>query len=208
MAPRRRVRQVIFEIPLLYWSSTLLGKFGAQNLMVLGMASYAFRVEVYTILDKEHAWYILLVEPLHGRFCTTSSPIYSFPLPSRLLTVAMLIVCFFKTGVTYALVQVARVQEASEFAPPHLQATAQSLVAISSTLGSLAGTLGGSYMMQAYGSVFTYRCAAALVLFSATLYYASTVLLVQRSASSENERQEESWGVIIDERPELQEGSV
>lgn len=51
----------------MYWSATLLRIFGAQNLMVMGMASYAFRVVVYTMLDKEHAWYILLVEPLHGR---------------------------------------------------------------------------------------------------------------------------------------------
>lgn len=98
---------------------------------------------------------------------------------------------------TYALVQVARVQEASDFAPSHLQATAQSLVAVSATLGSLAGTLGGSYVMHKYGSVVTYRSAAALVSSTATLYYASRVFLVQKKplAPSASELAVESCGV-------------
>lgn len=67
MFARCYVQKVLFEIPLMYWSATLLRMFGAHNLMVMGMASYAFRVVVYTMLDEKHAWYILLVEPLHGR---------------------------------------------------------------------------------------------------------------------------------------------
>lgn len=51
----------------MYWGGFLLQRFGAQNLMVMGMAAYAFRVVVYTLLDENHAWYILLVEPLHGK---------------------------------------------------------------------------------------------------------------------------------------------
>lgn len=110
---------------------------------------------------------------------------------------------------TFALVQVARVQEASDFAPPHLQATAQSLVAVSTTLGLLTGTLGGSYVMQSYGSVFTYRCAAALVFFSATLYYASAVIFRPRTFfRSDEHEQAESCGVRIDERQEVQDLSV
>lgn len=63
--------------------------------------------------------------------------------------------------------------------------------------------------MQTYGSVVTYRCAAALVFFSATLYYASAVLLDQRSCSDSSEDyQAEGCGVRIDERREPQDSSV
>lgn len=73
-------------------------------------------------------------------------------------------------GVTFSLYKIATVHEMSELTPPHLRATGQSFLSVCSTLGILTGTLGGSYIMQYYGSVIAYRTAALLVAISASLY--------------------------------------
>lgn len=73
-------------------------------------------------------------------------------------------------GVTYSLIKMATVQEMSELSPPHLQATGQSFLSVFSTLGTLIGVLGGSFVMQAYGSVIAYRGSAVLVTVAALVY--------------------------------------
>ena len=73
-------------------------------------------------------------------------------------------------GVTYSLLQMASVVEMSNLAPPHLQVTAQSVMLGSRKLGCLIGTLGGSFVMERYGSKLAYRIAAGLVTCASTLY--------------------------------------
>jgi hypothetical protein len=51
-----------------------------------------------------------------------------------------------------------------------LQATGQSFLSVAETFGRLVGTLGGSILMQQYGSVVAYRTFAAIVSLSATVY--------------------------------------
>eukprot|EP00287_Rhodomonas_sp_CCMP768_P011409 CAMPEP_0196727934 /NCGR_PEP_ID=MMETSP1091-20130531/8783_1 /TAXON_ID=302021 /ORGANISM="Rhodomonas sp., Strain CCMP768" /LENGTH=462 /DNA_ID=CAMNT_0042070619 /DNA_START=76 /DNA_END=1464 /DNA_ORIENTATION=+ len=55
---------VIFEIPLFYFTGSILRTFSLPYLLILAGLSYAVRVFVYTIVDSP--WQVLLVEPLHG----------------------------------------------------------------------------------------------------------------------------------------------
>lgn len=58
--------QVAFEIPLFYISDKLINIYGTGKMLLFGILCYVVRVVIYTVLDPEHAWLILLVEPLHG----------------------------------------------------------------------------------------------------------------------------------------------
>ncbi|OSX71809.1 hypothetical protein BU14_0500s0008 [Porphyra umbilicalis] len=76
-------------------------------------------------------------------------------------------------GVTYALVQMASVREAARVAPPALQATGQSFLAVAANGGAIVGTAGGGAVMHAWGAAAAYRTAAALVAVAAVAYAAS-----------------------------------
>lgn len=85
-------------------------------------------------------------------------------------------VIFFEPlhGVTYALIQLASVQEMSRLAPPHLQTTGQSFLAIAKSVGSFGGNVGGGYIMGRYGPKVAYRCAAGLVSAASVVYAISS----------------------------------
>lgn len=57
---------VSFEIPLFYASAWLHRTFSGTSMLLMAMLSYCSRVYYYTLVGKEHAWYVLLLEPLHG----------------------------------------------------------------------------------------------------------------------------------------------
>lgn len=129
---------VLFEIPLFAASDYIHNVLGCTSMMVVGMLCHVIRVMFYSVLDPEHSWFLLIVEPLHG--------------------------------VTFALVRMASVQEMSNIAPPHLQATAQSIVGGCSVIGNVIGTFGGGFVLENYGSVTVYRGLATLVTSAAALY--------------------------------------
>ena len=66
-------------------------------------------------------------------------------------------------GITYTLTQLATVAEMAALAPPHLQATSQSYLAVARTFGTIVGTVGGSQVMQRAGPAVAYTWAGGLV---------------------------------------------
>lgn len=85
-------------------------------------------------------------------------------------------VLFFEPlhGVTYALIQLASVQEMSRLAPPHLQTTGQSFLSNAKSFGAVVGTVGGGYLMEHYGAKAAYRCMAGLVAVAGVVYTLSS----------------------------------
>lgn len=136
--------KVATEIPLFYFSEKLLRKFSSRSLMLVGMLAYIVRVLFYAQV-KASNWPAWLT--------LLAEPLH---------------------GVTYGLVQLASVHETSNLAPPHLQTTAQGLLATTKTIGQAVGTLGGSFLMQKYSSVVAYRAAASLVAGAGILYALSS----------------------------------
>lgn len=57
---------VSFEIPIFFASAWLHRTFSGTSMLLMAMFSYSSRVFYYTLVGKEHAWYVLLLEPLHG----------------------------------------------------------------------------------------------------------------------------------------------
>jgi predicted MFS family arabinose efflux permease len=57
---------VSFEIPLFYMGAWLHRALSGTSMLLVAMACYCSRVYYYTLVGKEHAWYVLLLEPLHG----------------------------------------------------------------------------------------------------------------------------------------------
>lgn len=57
---------VSFEIPIFFASSWLHRTLSGTSMLLVAMFSYSSRVFYYTLVGKEHAWYVLLLEPLHG----------------------------------------------------------------------------------------------------------------------------------------------
>ena len=62
------VFMVAGETPVFGYSKWFLDKIGIVGLLTISHVSYIMRVFIYTILpqEKDKAWYILFVEPLHG----------------------------------------------------------------------------------------------------------------------------------------------
>ena len=56
------------EAPMFGYSKLFLDKIGLIGLLTISHIAYIVRVFIYTILpqEKDKAWYILFVEPLHG----------------------------------------------------------------------------------------------------------------------------------------------
>lgn len=73
-------------------------------------------------------------------------------------------------GVTFTLMNLATVAEASRLAPPHLQATGQAFISVVRTVGTIVGTLGGAAVMQWAGSTVAYGWAGGLVAAAAVAY--------------------------------------
>ncbi|KAK1861990.1 hypothetical protein I4F81_004567 [Pyropia yezoensis] len=73
-------------------------------------------------------------------------------------------------GVTFSLMNIATVAEASRLAPPHLQATGQAFISVVRTVGTIVGTVGGSAVMQWAGSTVAYGVAGVLVATAAVVY--------------------------------------
>lgn len=73
-------------------------------------------------------------------------------------------------GVTFTLMNLATVAEASRLAPPHLQATGQAFISVVRTVGTIVGTIGGSAVMQWAGSAVAYGVAGGLVAAAAVAY--------------------------------------
>ncbi|GAB0492155.1 hypothetical protein MMPV_003415 [Pyropia vietnamensis] len=73
-------------------------------------------------------------------------------------------------GVTFTLMNLATVAEASRLAPPHLQSTGQAFISVVRTVGTIVGTLGGSAVMQWAGSTVAYGVAGGLVAAAAVAY--------------------------------------
>lgn len=57
---------VVFEIPVFYFSNSILAYFGSIPLLCIATLSYAVRVVGYTLIPKSTDWEILFLEPLHG----------------------------------------------------------------------------------------------------------------------------------------------
>ena len=59
---------VVAEMPIFYFSKLLLTKLGVPLLLMLAHLAYIIRAWGYTLLPRNprDAWYILLLEPLHG----------------------------------------------------------------------------------------------------------------------------------------------
>jgi MFS_1 like family len=57
---------VAFEIPLFWVGDSIMRSMSATAMMLVAMLCYFTRVAFYTIVPREHAWLVLLVEPLHG----------------------------------------------------------------------------------------------------------------------------------------------
>lgn len=55
---------VLFEIPIFQYSKSLLRMFGRRGLLVIACAAYIVRVVGYTVAPS--AWWVLLLEPMHG----------------------------------------------------------------------------------------------------------------------------------------------
>ena len=64
------VCMVAGEIPIFYYCKYLINKVGLIGLLSLSHFAYFIRVYMYTLLPRrdngKYAWYILLIEPLHG----------------------------------------------------------------------------------------------------------------------------------------------
>ena len=74
-------------------------------------------------------------------------------------------------GVTYSAAHTASVAFVAERTPPHLEASAQSLLQALGALGTSSGTVLGGYILDERGATFLYR-GAAVVIMSATLAFA------------------------------------
>ncbi|OSX79343.1 hypothetical protein BU14_0081s0022 [Porphyra umbilicalis] len=83
-------------------------------------------------------------------------------------------------GITYTLTQLATVAEMTALAPPHLQATSQSYLAVARTVGTIVGTVGGSQVMQRAGPAVAYTSAGGLVALTAVAYAAAAATFERR----------------------------
>lgn len=73
-------------------------------------------------------------------------------------------------GITFAFKQIAAVHYCAAIAPPGFETSAQGFKDVVVQLGVITGTFGGGAVMQRFGSVVMFRCAAGMVAVAMTCF--------------------------------------
>jgi len=128
------VVKILFELPIFYYDTYLLTKYGNRNILLLGCGAYIVRVIAYTWIPSSGNSSIILwlLEPLHG--------------------------------ITYGAVQIAMVDFASRSClPPGMEATGQGLVYFFREAGGIVGVGVGGWGLTV-GPKTMFRVMAGIVL--------------------------------------------
>jgi MFS family permease len=126
---------VIFELPIFWYATWMVGKLGLDGVQLLSMACFVVRVYGYTLLTPDTKWWILPLEILHG------------------VTFA----CFWvvSTDVSKTLIN-----ETHQKWNTTIPVMVQTLYA---AIGAGFGSVFGGWAMQVWGSRPMYRCMAGLI---------------------------------------------
>ena len=126
---------VIFELPIFWYASWMVGKLGLDGMQLLSMTCFVVRVYGYTLLTPDTKWWILPLEILHG------------------VTFACFwVVC---TDVSKTLIN-----ETHQKWNTTIPVMVQTLYA---AIGTGLGSVFGGWAMQAWGSRPMYHCMAGLI---------------------------------------------
>ena len=134
---------VLFELPIFWYASTLMEFFGHDGLFILSMVCFVVRVYGYTLLSPTTKWAILGLEILHG------------------VTFA----CFWVTSTDISKILVNQTQ--GNFWSTAIPSSVNMLY---SAVGCSLGSVLGGWAMNRYGSRKMYMCTAFIVLATLVLH--------------------------------------
>lgn len=140
------VINTLSEIPIFYYSSQIISRFGAERVLFVACLSFSIRTFIYALLESDNSWIILFLSPLQG---------ISFAC-SKISIVEKMSKFLEDSGVD------------------KMESYGQTVVNNVKSLGFVTGLVMGGYLFDSIGYDYTFIGISCInLLFSTFLYFSS-----------------------------------